>query len=160
MKVTVYKDISLTEDYIDLYCQNETNDISDLVSYINTYDDKRIIGSYDKEKHVLNKADIFYFESVDKKCFAYMKEAVYQVEFTLNELEDLLESQAFVRINKSVIINLYKVLSIKSDRNMRTLATLENSEMQVISRHYKSTFNKALKSLENKVKGGHHENHN
>lgn len=88
---------------------------------------------------------IYYFDSVDKRTYAYLDSAVYRISHRLAELEVDLERHGFVRINKSNIVNVYKIAAIKPSANMRVHVVLENGEQLVINRSYKKKFENYLK---------------
>lgn len=75
-------------------------------------------------------------ESVDGKCFVYTQEEVYETGYKLYELEQQLRQYMFVRANKSGIVNLKKVQSLKTYVNRRLLLTMENGEKLIASRQY------------------------
>ncbi|SEQ21721.1 LytTr DNA-binding domain-containing protein [Lachnospiraceae bacterium RM5] len=79
--------------------------------------------------------DIFYIESVDKKTFVYTKDNCYSAKYRLYELEDML-GPFFMRCSKSMIINLKKIKSVKSEIGGRMNATLLSKEVIIISRSY------------------------
>ena len=54
----------------------------------------------------------------------------------LYEIEDKLANCGFVRIGKSIVVNLKEVASLKSDVAGKMIATLSNGERAVISRAY------------------------
>ena len=78
---------------------------------------------------------IYYFESVDKKTFVYSRSNCYETRLRLYELEESLGAY-FLRISKSMIVNLKKIRCVKSDLSGRMEATLLNDEKIVISRAY------------------------
>ena len=78
---------------------------------------------------------IYYIESVDKRTFVYTKENCYESKLRLYELEENLGSY-FLRISKSMIVNLKKIKSVKSDLSGRMEASMLNGERIVISRSY------------------------
>ena len=78
---------------------------------------------------------IYYIESVDKKTFVYTKENCYESKLRLYELEETLGAY-FLRISKSMIVNLKKIKGVKSDLSGRMEATMLNGEKIVISRSY------------------------
>ena len=80
--------------------------------------------------------NIYYFESVDDKIFAYCELDVYEVSYKLYELEEMVSEYSFARVSKSVIINIDKIKSIKPQLNGRFEAILLNEERQIVSRHY------------------------
>lgn len=80
--------------------------------------------------------EIFYFESVDEKTFAYTEKEVYECGYRLYEIEEKLEKYGFARISKSTVINIRRIRKIKPQLNGRFEAVLDNDECQVVNRHY------------------------
>lgn len=159
MKLNIYTEAQLQEERIDIHCREKTDKITSVIDTIKDSFSTNIIGILDDTEYVLTQMELLYFESVDKKCFAYTKDNTYQVKTTLNKLEADFATSSFARISKSAIVNLYKIRHIKADLNMRTVATLHNGEMQIITRHYKKTFNQKLYALRDQIKGGTDGNH-
>ena len=54
----------------------------------------------------------------------------------LYEIEDKLRNFNFARVGKSMVINLKKIQSLRSDVGGRLIASLSNGEKTVISRAY------------------------
>lgn len=81
-------------------------------------------------------SDIYYFEAVDNKVFAYCKQSVYEVKERLYQLEEVIEELPFMRISKSMIVNTGKILHISPALGGRFEAVLENDEKVIISRLY------------------------
>ena len=96
----------------------------------------RINGNLDGEIYPLNPKDIYYFEYVDAKIFAYTSDKVCRITISLDNLEKMLESQSFFRCSKAMIVNLKHIERFKSVMGNRIIATLENQEEVIISRHY------------------------
>ena len=90
-------------------------------------------------------SDIYYIESVDNKSFFYTKNKVYESKQKLYELEELLGEKHFLRVSKSVLLNLMKVSAIKPALNSKFTAVLFSGEQVVISRKYVPVLKKALK---------------
>lgn len=82
------------------------------------------------------KQDLFYIESVDKRCYLYTHEAVYEVPHKLYELEELLATLDFMRSSKSQILNLAKIHALCPDFGGRLEVTLKNGEKLIVSRQY------------------------
>ncbi|MGE6631608.1 LytTR family DNA-binding domain-containing protein [Bacillus sp. NPDC077027] len=80
--------------------------------------------------------DILYIESVDKRTFLYTDEGVFLLKEKLFELEDLLKDFDYVRVSKSMILNLDKIQAIAATTSGRFRATLNNGESVMISRFY------------------------
>ncbi|MCR4642434.1 MAG: LytTR family transcriptional regulator DNA-binding domain-containing protein [Lachnospiraceae bacterium] len=87
------------------------------------------------ESYMLGTNLIYYTESIDKRTYVYTKEACYETKYRLYELEELL-SAGFLRVSKSMVVNIRKIRSVKSELNGRMTAELLNGEKIVISRSY------------------------
>lgn len=69
---------------------------------------------------------------------------MYQTEFRLHELEDMLLHAGFVRISKSCILNIQMLDTIKPLINSRLEATLQNGERVFVTRKYLHSIKEAL----------------
>ena len=78
---------------------------------------------------------IYYIESVDKRSFIYTKAGCYETKYRLYELEETLGTY-YVRISKSMIVNLRKVRNVSAEPGGRMVAVLLNDERVIISRSY------------------------
>lgn len=143
MRITLNQ-IKEGEDEIVLNYRKMTPELERIVSLLRS-EKKRLIGWQEKRQVVLEPGKLFYIESVDNRCFGYTKEEVYRLEFTLSELAELLEERGFFRCSKSMVINIYRVESLKSLPCNRIDARMENGEHIVISRTYASEFRKRLR---------------
>ena len=92
--------------------------------------------------------DLFYAESVDERVFLYTVSDSYEIRMKLYELEDLLKSKSFLRISKSMIVNLMKISSVRPALNGRFSAVLKNGEEIIISRKYVPELKRILKGSE------------
>ncbi len=89
--------------------------------------------------------DIYYFESVDKKTFAYCSKDVYRVDSRLYELQERFLRYGFVQVSKSCLLNINVLQSVRSLRNSRMEAVLANGERIGISRRFIPDLKKAIK---------------
>lgn len=88
------------------------------------------------ETYFLDIAKILYIESVDRKTFVYTGREVYESDFRLYELEAQLEKSGFLRANKSCLIQLKHIKSLRADIDRRIRVTMENGEQIIVSRQY------------------------
>lgn len=141
------------EEHIDIHYQELTPLVESVVSLVEYSETKNLLSCKNEkgEKVVIKPEEVLYFESVDKRSFAYLREAVYQIQENLVDLANNLASQGFVRINKSYVINIYHVKSIKPELNMRVRAYMENGEFLIINRSYKKGFESFLKERRNMI---------
>lgn len=104
-----------------------------------------ITGKSGERQYRICPKDIYYFESVDEKLFAYTSEAEYQVMLTLTEAEEKLSSYGFFRCNKSFVVNINHIASVQSEMGNRIDALLDNQEHVIISRRYAKDFRALLR---------------
>ncbi len=98
--------------------------------------DQSISCKREGEEFSIPLSDVFYIESVDKKTFVYGETEVYQTGLRLAELEKMLSHAGFVRVSKSVILNIEKLQGVKNLANSRLEAFLSNNERICVSRKY------------------------
>lgn len=80
--------------------------------------------------------DILYFEAVGELVFAYTCGQIYEVRQRLYQLEEKLTAERFCRASKSMLVNVYRISSVRSALNGRLYAKMENGEDILISRNY------------------------
>lgn len=104
--------------------------------------DKRIPARSQDAQCFLHPGDVLYAEYVDRNVFLYTRDSVLTTPLSLAELEAL--SHAFVRCAKAMVVRLGAITYLKSMAGGRILATLQNGEQILISRHYASALRSAL----------------
>ncbi len=143
MKITIETPLPGEEDEIIVRCASLDERLLQLISSFRTEQDK--LTGYLEDKIVkLSPKDIFYFESVDNKVFAYTGKGVYEIHKKLYELEAEYENTDFLRISKSSIVNIAKIAYIRPIFNGRFEAKLKNEEKIIISRQYVLELKKKL----------------
>lgn len=105
----------------------------------------QIMGRKDEEDYLLKPSEIYYFESIDNRTYVYQREKIYQCDLSLVAAEQKLESQGFLRCNKSMVVNIHHIASLKSEIGSRMNATLDNGEHLIISRRYAKQLREILK---------------
>ena len=98
--------------------------------------DQRLSGVKDGVTALIDREDVLYFESVDKRCYLYTADAVYETALKLYELEERLGPAGFIRGAKSQILNIAKIASLCPDFGGRLEVRLENGENLIVSRQY------------------------
>lgn len=143
LKITIEEIRELKETEITIKCTEISNEI---LQFINEYKviDTKLWGVIDKQSYLLNPVDIYYIESIDNKVFAYTKNKVYEINQKLYVLENILPNKYFFRASKSMIINISKIVSIKSLFNSKIQANLDNDESVIISRSNVAIFKEKL----------------
>ncbi|NLL78041.1 MAG: LytTR family transcriptional regulator [Clostridiales bacterium] len=133
-----YADIDITVRYAE-----ENNKVKRIISYLQSVDTQIKCNIDDTEK-MINVADIYYIESVEKKTFVYLEKLIYYTNFRLYQLAEDLKEYGFVQISKSCILNINVLESIKPLFNSRMEATLKNGEKVFINRKYLREVKRAL----------------
>ena len=149
MKYTI-NHIFTGEDEVIVNYLEMTSQVERIINFIEG-ENKKLIGWKDKEQKVIDIKAILYIETVDGKTFAYTEEDILRLEYTLSQLEQMLNDINFFRCSKSMIINIDKVDSLRSLPSNRIDAKMVNGEHIMISRTYASDFRRILK------KGAQHE---
>ena len=143
MKYTI-EHISDGENEVIVRYSTFTSEIEQIVGILKN-EKRRLIGTIGSEKILVELSDVLYIESVDGKSFAYTDCDVIKLEYTLMQLEQMIQEINFFRCSKSMIINIDKVKSLRSLASNRIDATMCNGEHVMISRTYASDFRKRLR---------------
>ena len=131
------------EDEIILRCNRLDARLMNLIYQLKS-DTQKLTAYRDQEITVLRPRDVFYFESVDNKVFAYCEKDVYEIRRKLYELEADFQGMDFLRISKSTIVNVAKIGHLSPAFNGRLEARLKNGEKIIISRQYVPDLKKNL----------------
>jgi len=134
MKVNIQEGFPDME--ILIKCVEITDEIRKMESLLLHGFESRLPGVKDGVTHLINKQDIFYFESVDKRSFLYTANDVYEVSLKLYEIENILTDIGFFRNSKSQIINIAKIESLRPDFGGRMDVMMKNGEQAIVSRQY------------------------
>ncbi len=131
-------------EYIEIFCHAVTDEVREIVAFVKSRQGQ-LTCTADERQYEVAVGDILYVESVDNRGFIYTKAKVYETRQKLYELEELLAEKHFLRVSKSVLLNLMKVRAIRPALNSRFTAELITGEQVVITRKYVPELKKALK---------------
>ncbi len=135
----------LKENYLEIHYGDMDKETKDMIAYLESTN--VLMGRDENESRLIKPEEVYYCEIVDRKCYAYLKEEVWKLEVGLAELVERYDMYGFVRISKSMVVNIHKVKQIEADLNMRMKLVLFNEETIVMNRNYRSEFFKKLKSI-------------
>jgi DNA-binding LytR/AlgR family response regulator len=127
-------------------CRRLTEEVREIEAFVKSRQGS-LTGQRDEKQYEVAVSELYYIESVDGKTFLYTRDAVYETPYRIYELESLLKPKAFLRISKSMLLNLMKIRSIQPAFNGRLTAVLNSGEEVIISRSY-------VKDLKSALKGG------
>ncbi len=144
MEVKLLKIAKEQPEQVEVRCHEVTEEVREIVTFIKTRQGQ-LTGVQEGKQYEVPVMDICYIEAVDEKVFLYTLKQVYETRQRLYELEDLLKEKYFLRVSKSLLLNLMKVQSIKPALNGRFTAVLKSGEEIIISRKYVPELKRALK---------------
>ena len=125
------------KEYIEIGCWRVNERVNEIVRFIKLK--QGFVEAFKEEKQYrIALSDIFYVEAVDDRCFIYLEKDCYESRKRLYEFESILQSQDYLRISKSVVVNLIKIEQIRPALNGRFLCHLVNGEDVIVSRKYVS----------------------
>lgn len=118
-----------------------SEEIVSLLQLLKKRNTGKIILYKEEEQYIVSGDEIVFVEVNDNKVYAYTKTDTYEVKQKLYEAKELLSAQAFVQINKSVIVNINCVKSIQAEFSGNYRIKLKNrKETLTISRKYFKEF--------------------
>ncbi|MDR2546113.1 MAG: LytTR family transcriptional regulator DNA-binding domain-containing protein [Lachnospiraceae bacterium] len=128
---------------ITIDCPLYTPQISQMVAELRSFGQK-LSGTKDGQTHLIERQDVFYVESVDKRCFIYTEADVYETSQKLYQFEECQGDLHFFRSSKSQVVNIMKISSLCPDFGGRIEIVMENGEKLVVSRQFARTLKERL----------------
>ena len=144
MKLEVRKIPETEPEMVEIRYHWVTDEVQEIISFVKSRQGQ-LSALQDGKRYEVPVADLFYAESVDDRVFLYTAADSYEIRMKLYELEDLLKNKSFLRISKSMIVNLMKISSVRPALNGRFSAALKNGEEIIISRKYVPELKQVLK---------------
>ena len=145
MKITIETPQPGQEDEIILRVADLNEDVLDIVKKLKNIDAKDSVAVICGDAILmLQTKEIYYFDSVDGKVFAYTKDKNYEIRMKLYEIEEDYTFSSFIRVSKNTILNIRKIDHLSPEFNGRFIAKLLNGEKLLISRGYVPALKKKL----------------
>ena len=132
------------QELVLIRCRAVTEEVREIEAFVKSRQGS-LSGQLDAKRYEVPIAELYYIESVDGKTFLYTREQVYETSYRVYELESLLRPKHFLRVSKSMLLNLMKIRSIQPALNGRLSAVLRSGEEVIISRSYVKDLKSALK---------------
>ena len=143
MKILIEEPAPGEEDQIIIRCRQMSRDLLALVNSIKARQ-QPLSGYIGSDIHRIEPAAVYYFEAVDNKVFIYCREKVYESRYKLYEIEKMFADTDFLRVSKSVILQIKRISYLSPAYSGRFEATLDNGEKIIISRQYVPELKKKL----------------
>lgn len=147
MKIRTEQDLSCKNLEITIKYAQKDRQLIRILDFLQSLD-MQLKCSVNGAEQMIDIADIYYIESVDKKTFVYLEKEVYHIDLRLYQLKERLQSAGFVQISKSCLLNINALESIRPLFNSRMEATLKNGEKVCVNRKYLQGVKKALRGEE------------
>lgn len=144
MKIHIIQDDNASEPEIIITCSEITEEIQRAITAIRSINNCKLTGIKDGQTFILQPADVVYIDTADKHTFIYTAKEIYETSLRLYELEQQLPCADFFRANKSCILNMKHISSIKADIDGRLLLTMDSGEKLWVSRQYAPEFKKKI----------------
>lgn len=144
MEIKIFKITKEQPEQVEIRCHEITEQVREIVTFVKSRQGQ-LNGIIEGKQYEIPVMDIYYIEAVDSKVFLYSSKKVYETKQRIYELESALREKYFLRVSKSLLLNLMKVKSIKPAVNGRFTAILQSGEEIMISRKYVPELKKALK---------------
>ena len=106
--------------------------------------EETIAGKNGEETSFVPLSSVAYFESVDDRLFFYTEHETYECPARLKQIEEKLGVLPFARVSKTVIVNLERLRSIRSEKNSRLVATFLSGEQVIVNRQYVKSIKQKL----------------
>lgn len=132
------------KELVAIYCHEVSDEVVEIVDFVKSRQGT-VGATSDGHRYEIAVTDVFYIETIDNRTFLYCQKNTYECRQKLYELEEALSAKNFIRVSKSVLVNLMKIQSITPALNGRFLATLKNGEEIIISRKYVPDLKNRLK---------------
>ena len=143
MKITINVEQSAAEISLLVTCKELTPQVEKLLAAIRILD-KQITANKGDTLCLIDLADVFYIEALERKTFIYTDKEVFDSEMKLYELEAALAQYNFVRVSKNTICSLSKIKTLKSEVDRKIKITMENGYQIIASRMYADELRKKL----------------
>lgn len=144
MEIRVLKIARSEPEEMEIRCHEVTEEVKEIITFVKSRQGQ-LTGIIEGKQYEIPVTDVYYVEAVDNNVFIYGLAKVYETRQKLYELEVILREKYFLRVSKSLVLNLMKVKAIKPALNGRYSAVLQNGEEIIISRKYVPELKKALK---------------
>lgn len=135
MKVKIQVDPAITEDFAEFHVRMITDEVSRFAEIIKKSDNV-LTGTDQYDRIVIvNPDEIIAIHAEKKWCRIITETADYGCRKRLYELKNILGPE-YMRISKSIIVNIRKIESVEAVFNGMLLLHMKNGSKEYVSRTY------------------------
>lgn len=144
MKVHLHIENEREEIEVHVHAPKFDKTVEQLMKKLSSSSSQESIAGYlDGDIHLLKPGEIYSIFSEDGKVFLQTDEEEFEAKNKLYELEERFQSH-FIRVNKSMLVNLDKIITIQSKVLTNPQIVLENEAVFPVSRTYFKLLKEAL----------------
>ncbi|NEU32231.1 LytTR family transcriptional regulator [bacterium LRH843] len=145
MKVSLDIDSDYEETKITIYCNELDDSIKDILDFLKGMEIEFLVGKSGNMQHILKPTEIHYFHTEGDAVLAVTSAGTFKLKEKLYELEQVLPTNRFVRLSKSVIANLYEMSHFEASFNGTLCVYFKSGAKEYVTRHYVSSIKETLK---------------
>lgn len=138
MKIKIEIDEELQEEEVIIRCRKMDEQILRIQAAVmeESRGERHIALKQGGTEYFLPIRELLFFETENKTVYAHTREKMFETEYKLYELEELLPG-SFMRISKSAIVNLDHIYSITRNLTASSVVEFVHSHKQIyVSRNY------------------------
>lgn len=138
MKVTIEVDETLSEESVVIKCKKLDERILRIQQALmeQASKDLTILLHKNEKEYYMPLEELLFFETENKEIRAHTKSDIYETQYKLYELEELLPGY-FMRISKSTIVNINHIYLITKNITASSSVEFKDCHKQVyVSRNY------------------------
>lgn len=136
MKLFVKEKSDIQETEVHILCEKRNQEVENIINSVQALQHTMLGKKENGDTISLTMNEILYFEAVEKKVFACLPHEVYEIGYKLYEIETVCDQKWFLRISKSVVVNLHCIKRIQTEEGRRLKVLLKNNEWLMVSRLY------------------------
>lgn len=145
LKVSLNIDDDFKETKVTIETPKLDHSVQELLDYIKGQETEFLVGKVGEMQHILKPSDIHYFHTEKEAVIAVTTSGSYKLKEKLYELEEILPSNKFIRLSKSVIANLHELSRFEASFNGTLCVHFKSGAKEYVSRTYVNTIKDALK---------------
>lgn len=145
MKVSLNIDSDIKEAKITIETPELNHSVQEILDFIKGRETEFLIGKNGDMQHILKPDDIHYFHTENESVVAVTATGTYKLKEKLYELEEILPTNKFIRLSKSVIVNLHELSRFEASFNGTLCVYFKSGAKEYVSRTYVNTVKEALK---------------
>ncbi|SES36913.1 LytTR family DNA-binding domain-containing protein [Psychrobacillus sp. OK032] len=145
MKVSLNIDNDFKETKVIIETPELDGPVQEILDFIKGRETEFLVGKDGEMQHILKPSDIHYFHTEKEAVVAVTSTGSYKLKEKLYELEEILPSNKFIRLSKSVIANLHELSRFEASFNGTLCVYFKSGMKEYVSRTYVTSIKEALK---------------